>query len=560
MYVSLLIASLAIVAAAASDASRKPTQELAQSRLRGSSSKAGKQLQSKSNVEPVLPSMAKSAITGDTGERFGADGESCSSEGVTPGVCALASIALSEASVASWLQSEIVKRAVRDGAARDKLERALVAEIESALGENHTGFDASRLRRIEQKLLPIFATLPQQQGSATGSEGGIGYAAARYLLHQHFVRQHSWHVRGLSPGGPNSSTSSKSLRTHVAGHLLQVMEDKVGQQGFSLKMLAIFVATLEHLFQGDQHESLKQVWSLYGLQAEAVTDAQQVSKVIEAFIAHHVYVVDGFNFDGPDQGFVPSIEVAANEVQDLREAYSGWPKILSFLKHEVEKRAKSRPRKKLNFQDALLIADRVLEYFREVSGSMCHDMEQQIGNFSDLSGVEKGKARLADLRRLEAAGENIVEESLEYLREVGALDGGTEQDAYVIVPNYMLCASNCDLQTSFYDVCCPNSCELHREHLERELLSAKSDDSTVIAVITEIVQLRLGSPLPVDMIKPLDAMVTSHGGAIAIHSRDFADWLHMVFPRDCPRTHSVDWKGERADMFPVANAELSISV
>ena len=83
---------------------------------------------------------------------------------------------------------------------RDRLERALIAEIESASAGNHSrcsahvtrekslgGIDKEQLRKLEevwkmlfgaackQELRPIYATLPREHG------GGLGYAAARYL-------------------------------------------------------------------------------------------------------------------------------------------------------------------------------------------------------------------------------------------------------------------------------------------------------------------------------------------------------------------------------------------
>lgn len=559
-----LIASVIAMVAAEKDNLTKPAQEMTQPRLRGSRSKAGKQLQSENNAVPGFRSAARLAITGE--QLFDADDESCSSKGGTPGVCALASLARSATLGTSPLQNQAMARDARHGGllvlnvTREKLERALIAEIESAVAGNHSGFDSSHLRRLEQELLPIFAALPHKQCAAGGSEGSIAHAAARYLLHQHFLRQHAWHVRGLSPARA-VSPDAKSLRSRVAGHLLKVMEDKVGQQGFGLRMLAIFAATLEHLFRGDEQESLKHVWSLYGLQAEDVADGPQVRTVLESFVAHHIYAWDGENSEGKqDQGFVPSVKVAREEVEELREAYTGWPKISLFIQHEVERRAEDSTQKKLNFQDAQAIANRLLEYLREVSSSLCHEMERSIQSFS---GGDKGYVKLADLRGLQFSGSNesSVDEPVDYLREMGALDD-SDPDQHIFVPNYIQGPSNCDMSTSFYDLCCPNTCEKHKEHLELKLLSAKSGNSSVsvVAVITEALQHRLGSALPADMLKSLDIIASSPGGAMPIHGRVFADWLHKVFPRDCPRTRAVDWTGERGDLLADANGEPSTRV
>jgi len=191
-----------------------------------------------------------------------------------------------------------------------------------------------------------------------------------------------------------------------------------------------------------------------------------------------------------------------------------------------------------------LSADRLLRFFGEVSGSMCHAMEENIQSFK---GGEQGLVKLADLRDLE-----LVDESEEYLQELGALDVST-QDPYVIVPNYILSPSNCDMSTSFYDWCCPNACETHKGQLERALASAKTSQLTSVL---DIVQQRTDSALSADMRKTLSDIAAEHDGAILIHGRAFADWLHKVFPRDCPRTRSIDFRGVTGDELPDGNAEF----
>lgn len=492
-----------------------------QSRLRGSFNK------------PARPSATQQLITG---QRYSDDDESCSSEGVTPGVCALSFLARPAAS------SEPEGLLVHDRA-RDKLEQALIAEIDSALADNHSAINKTQLRRLEQELQPVFATLPHKQSLADGSEGGLDYPAARYLLHQHFVRQSSWYVRGLNPSGDGRLPPSQkeSLRSRVAGHLLKVLDDKVGIHGFSLNMLAIFVATLEHLLQGDQHELLKRVWVLHGLQADSVTDRPGLKSVLTIFMAHTMHSSDYF------QGSELSLEAASKEVQDMEDTYYAWPKIVLEINKHAEVASQT-----VSLKDSMLFADQLLQFFSKVSGSMCHDMEQSIGKFS---GGAEGLVSLADLRTLHADSNPdayLVTESVEYLRELGVLDENSG-DPYVLVPNYMLSSTNCDMSTSFYDLCCPNPCEHHKEHLEHALAGAKTNHS---GVIMEIVQQRLGRPMPADMARLLDGIASGHNGTIPIHGRGFADWLSKVFPQDCPRARAQDFRGVEGDMVPDANAEF----
>lgn len=183
-------------------------QSLMQSRLRGSRTT----VETASNDE-VLPSFTRDVL----GQRYSDDDASCSAEGITPGVCALASLARLSSASSTGRTVDCDKQE-----SRDRLERALIAEIESALAGNHSGIDEQRLRSLEEELRPIYATLPREIPSKS-AEGGLGYAAARYLLHQHFLRRHAWYVRGLNPAGDGRRPpdDKEALRSRVAGHLLE---------------------------------------------------------------------------------------------------------------------------------------------------------------------------------------------------------------------------------------------------------------------------------------------------------------------------------------------------
>ena len=78
---------------------------------------------------------------------------------------------------------------------------------------------------------------------------------------------------------------------------------------------------------------------------------------------------------------------------------------------------------------------------------------------------------------------------MEYLRQLGALEGEEFHMFHVLTPNYMLGPSNCDGTTSFYDLCCPNACEVHKGHLERAMMADPGDH---VSLITRAVGERLG--------------------------------------------------------------------
>ena len=73
---------------------------------------------------------------------------------------------------------------------------------------------------------------------------------------------------------------------------------------------------------------------------------------------------------------------------------------------------------------------------------------------------------------------------------------------YVLMPNYMLGPSNCDGTTSFYDLCCPSTCEVHKGHLERAVMSATDH----LSAISSVVQERLGAEVPAPMQQQLQEL------------------------------------------------------
>jgi len=487
---------------------------LMQSRLRGTKSTVPSPME---DYEEVSVSPKKELFVG---QQYSDDDETCSAEGITPGICALASLAKPAVDPASQGEADCDEKE-----SRERLERALIAEIESAISGNHSGIDAARLKELEDELRPTYATLPHEKGAS----GGLGLAPARYLLHQHFLRQHAWYVRGLDPAGDGhkAPNEKEALRSRVAGHLLEILETKAGQRGLDLQMLAVFVATLEHLLQGDQHERLKQAWAVHGLQSEERADAAKVSSVLEVFMAHHIYVSTK-----SESGYAFDLTKARKEVKTIAKIYSGWPQILEFIAQQVQPRSQTRGAQSFSFEDAAAAADAVLLQFSEVSGSMCRDMER---GFSKLPGGSRGRVSLADMR---GAGD-LFRETDEYLRELGALDESMAEP-YVFLPNYMLGPSNCDGTTSFYDLCCPNECEAHKSHMERALAGTTPDMAA--SVLAKVVQERLPSALPESAKMQLESW--ARAGPLQLHGKDFAYWLHEVFPSQCPMPRESDFNDD----------------
>jgi hypothetical protein len=131
-------------------------------------------------------------------------------------------------------------------------------------------------------------------------------------------------------------------------------------------------------------------------------------------------------------------------------------------------------------------------------------------------------------------------ESEAYLRELGALDESSSwMGAQVIIPNYLQAVSNCIISRPHYLVCCVNECETLLGELESAIQAPSASPSTILTIVrtmTSHTSLDDDEPAHLDksMVSQLEQVAKSHGGMVPLHGRLFAQWLHYVFPRECP--------------------------
>jgi len=151
-----------------------------------------------------------------------------------------------------------------------------------------------------------------------------------------------------------------------------------------------------------------------------------------------------------------------------------------------------------------------------------------------------GRVRLGDFY----SGQSFhFSESVDYLRQLGALDESNKANLRVIIPNYLNAPSNCIASSAYYGVCCIDECEEIVSQLERKLQAPTASPAEVAAILP----MQLGdlqSPsvagnrtLSKAILDKLQELAEHHGGRVPIHGRLFAQWLHVVYPRECPYPH-----------------------
>lgn len=136
-------------------------------------------------------------------------------------------------------------------------------------------------------------------------------------------------------------------------------------------------------------------------------------------------------------------------------------------------------------------------------------------------------------------------ESESYLRELGALDESSSwRGKEVIIPNYIQAASNCIVSTPHYMVCCINECDDRLSEIESAIgapLALPNDISALVGNMSaqSTIDADEAPQLSSTLRAQLQDIATTHNGKVPLHGRLFGQWLHYVFPRECPFPHKA---------------------
>jgi hypothetical protein len=169
--------------------------------------------------------------------------------------------------------------------------------------------------------------------------------------------------------------------------------------------------------------------------------------------------------------------------------------------------------------------------------------EKECGRLkSELLSIESrkaGRVRLTEFYKKSLGSVFDFNEKAEYLRQVGALDESDPEQPHVIVPNYIGTRPNCLVASDFYAVCCRNECEDLMGSLEQQVAREVVDPDQLLKIISGLSTSTVAAPrdIPELQINRLRSIAAMHGGTVPLDGRLFAQWMHHLFPRECPFPH-----------------------
>jgi len=410
--------------------------------------------------------------------------------------------------------------------ADEDLEQNLLSDIEEVMGKERRHMMEGRIVTIEESMRPMFQALPKNE------YGKLGHSSVRYMLHRFFVEQHGWSIDGLFTEGAALNTSSPShmLKDRVPMFVEGLFEKRLGGRGFGIHEMAVLVAVVEDSVHQEAQAELKKAYSALGLPLDATFNEQQVELLIEVYMGGFVMNTNMSNV---------SSDYLYRQTANMLLFYPTWLRAQDFFRKVRE--TQSGGRDTFSFAVVSAIVRELVDTFGTFHGKQCQGLK------STLTALEKkgssGCVSLPDFyqKGLKADSNWLFIESPEYLRQIGVLDENDAQNPRLLSANYINGPSNCLQPTGYYMVCCHNECDGILGNLERQLGKPTGTPAEITTALRATSSFNAGS-LRAGLLAPtlrrrLQEVAEYHGGRVPIHGRLFAQWLHHVYPHECPYPH-----------------------
>jgi len=439
-------------------------------------------------------------------------------------VAALIATIISVANANAFLKANPSLREER--MSEEDVQTSLLAEVGGTFGE---GAASSRVKQLETILGPIYAALPKNE------RGYLGHATVRYALHRLFVQRHGWVIKGLdTAGGHRNSTSSAGLlKEQVPSYIQDLFEKRLGGRGFGLHELGVLAATIEHLVHSEAIKRLGDAFKVHDYLPTSLLSGSEADNVLDTYMTSYILGEDLSNM---------TLQAALENRAEMPEIYLAWNDTQEFvrsMRRNVTKSDGSAEQKssgQLDFALVARVAERVGEQFGDFQDLECQQIKSTLLKIEEAG---TGRVRLSDFYKPALDGAWTFQESVNYLRQLGALDETDPANPRVIIANYLSSPTNCIASSSFYSVCCMDECEGLLGHLERQIAAPEATSTRIATLVSELSSSSVVAPrkLSPTLLDRLGEIAAAHGGSVPLHGRLFAQWMHHAFPRECPYPH-----------------------
>jgi len=405
--------------------------------------------------------------------------------------------------------------------AKEDLEQLVLSGLSGFAGTGH-------LEGIKVDLADMFASLPK------GGHGKLEEASVRYALHRYFVQKHGWYVHGLEQvQDANASSSTAIMKDRVPAFIFGLFEERMNTEGLDLNELAVLAVTLSDLIHAEAVGKLARIYADLKIPTNGSLTDMQLELGLKAYIMKYVDLEKTLvKWKNASQ-----VDAADNETSYSYPAYNDtkmWAFDM-FQDLDYEQRDRRNPFVEQNktFSEAVLLAQEFGHRFGKFQELECRGLQNTLLS-KDTTAT--GRVLLADFYSFKGTMGEMFEEGPAYLRNLGALDETDKSRPRVIITNYITSQSNCIGFSPFYSVCCSNQCHGLVGQLEREIGAPSAPPARIAEVVAQLRSETVDAPriLPDRLLARLEDIAEFNDGAVPLHGRLFAQWMHHAYPRECP--------------------------
>merc|ERR1719420_1818706 len=392
--------------------------------------------------------------------------------------------------------------------------------------------DHGALDAIERVLAPVYVTLPKN------GNGKLGHAAVCYVLHRYFVQQHGWFINGMSPDGSgwNRSSTTTLMQERAPAHVQHLLERHLGSRGLSLRELAALASVLHNQVSQEYLGRSDRAYRMSGAPVGGRATEQQFSKAITFWMTMLII--------GPDMHKVNDNQILG-AASRMRQYFPHWDDLLFWVQDVRQnvaytQRARQNPfvGTSLPLESMHHVTSEIPKRFGQWHDSVCVDMKTELLKMDNAGST--GRVSLGAFYGGRRAGDDWrFVESVDYLRQLGALDESNPKRLRVIVPNYLIGPNNCIEASEMHTYCCKDECGVLLAEVERGIAAPTGAAEDIVRIVSQMSSDTVEAPrnLTSELISKLDSVASRHGGRVPLHGRLFAQWMHHAFPNECPHPH-----------------------
>jgi len=418
---------------------------------------------------------------------------------------------------------------------QEDVKQVLLAEL---LGRS----DNKMLQQIEGELRPMFTALPK------GEHGLLEMATVRYALHRHFLNKYGWFVKGLDSAGEswNSSGATTVMKARASAYILSLFEEHLNGKGMGLHELAVFAATLADLIHAEAIGNLEKIYKVMDLPMQGPVDPAQAESALKSFVVAHllgsvVRIETASDLKAMQAQLdyqYPNQEDTNMWVEDFRQTYD-----------MEQKRSRRNPfvPHVPSFDETSAFVLQFGHHFGSFQNLECHTMKRKL---VEMEHMGSGRVLLSKFYSSALAGGWEFMESVEYLRNQGALDESNPSSPSVVIANYMNSRMNCLTASDYYAVCCLDECDGLLSRLEEKIAAPRAEAARIAEAVSNLQSDTVDAPrnLSSTLVARLNDIAEANSGLVPLHGRLFAQWMHHAYPRECSFPHVA---GAVQPMYPV---------